>query len=230
VLDSGVEPLDEGVGYVEFLIDRALWFSDKIDCRFDASAGGKTNCYGLRREDVAMRYPVLKDSIHSGFRFAIDVGALVGSGLYTPGDHYIGVRAGDISGQRSLVDEMKVTFNCIEETGNVPSFGFIENPNPGFSYHGTIPVTGWALDNDGVGVVYVYVDGFLQPGTATYGLLRPDIAAANPGYVDNPNSGFTYNLDTTVLANGKHNVEVYVADKLSQFTLIGERLIWVGNP
>ena len=35
------------------------------------------NCYGLRRHDLVPIFPHIKDAPHSGFRFVLDVGALV---------------------------------------------------------------------------------------------------------------------------------------------------------
>ena len=38
-----------GVGYVELMIDRALWANSRRDCTFDAELNGPVDCYGLRR-------------------------------------------------------------------------------------------------------------------------------------------------------------------------------------
>jgi len=228
-LDSGVEINDEGVGYVELLIDHALWANDKLDCRYLPAAGGKADCYGLRREDVSTVFPTLKDAIHSGYRFVLDVGTLIRNGWYSPGDHWLTIRAGDISGQRAQIDEIKVTFNCAEDIPNQGGFGFIETPNPGYSYHDGITVTGWALDWEHVQSVTVLVDGVVQ-GVATYGLLRTDVASWYPGYFNNPNAGWTFNLDTTQTANGRHFIQAIITDFAGQTALIGERLIYIGNP
>lgn len=227
-LDSGTEINNEGVGYVELLIDHSLWANSLLDCGYLAAAGGKVDCYGLRREDISRMFPTLKDSIHSGFRFVLDVGALVRSGLYAPGDHWLTIRAGDIFNQRSQIDEIKVTFECAEDIANEASLGYIELPPPGYAYHGTIPVSGWALDLEGVATVNILVDGVFQ-GVATYHGARPDIAQQYPGYVNNPNSGWTFNLDTTKTANGHHNVQAEVLDAKGATTLLGERLIYINN-
>jgi N-acetylmuramoyl-L-alanine amidase len=228
-LDSGVEVNDEGVGYVELLIDHALWANDKLDCTYWPPAGGRLNCYGIRREDIAARFPSIKDSIHSGFRMGIDVGALIRSQLYARGDHWLTIRVGDVLNQQAEIDEIKVTFNCIEDSPNLDSFGFIENPLPGYSYHGTIPVTGWALDPDGVFQVEISVDGAVQ-GLATYHLPRTDVASWYPGYPDDPNAGFSFSLDTTPLSNGEHQIQELVIDNTGAITLTGQRLIYVNNP
>jgi len=227
-LDSGVERNDEGVGYVELLIDHALWANDKRDCTYIPAAGGKVDCYGLRREDVSTVFPGLKDSVHSGFRFVLDVGYLIRNGWYSPGDHWLTIRSGDISGQRSQIDEIKVTFNCAEDIPNQTGFGFIETPNPGYSYHDTVTVTGWALDWEHVYSVTISVDGIAQ-GDATYGLPRTDVAGWYPGYFNNPNSGWTFDLDTTQMSSGRHNIQALIRDFAGQTALIGERLIYVNN-
>lgn len=227
-LDSGIETNDEGVGYVELLIDHALFANDKRDCTYIAAAGGKTNCYGLRREDVTTVFPLLKDSLHSGFRFVFDVGALIRSHLYAPGDHWLTIRSGDVSGQRSQIDEIKVTFNCAEDLGNENTFGFIETPLYGFAYDNTITVTGWALDHEGVSQVAVSVDGIFQ-GFATYHQPRLDVASWYPGYPDNPNAGWKFDLDTTTLSSGRHNIQVVVIDSPGVAIALGERLIYINH-
>ena len=94
-LDSGVNANDSGVGYVELLIDRALYNNNKIDCFYAPETGGLTNCYGLRRLDIANIYPSLRDSLHSGFRYVLDISQLINCGLYAPGHHTLSIRAGD---------------------------------------------------------------------------------------------------------------------------------------
>lgn len=228
-LDSGVERNNEGIGYVELLIDHSIWANSLLDCGYLAAAGGRVDCYGLRREDVSGDYPTLKDSIHSGFRFVIDAGVLMRNGWYGPGDHWLTIRAGDVASQRAQIDEIKVTFNCVEDIPNEGSFGFIENPPPGYAYSKTIEVSGWALDHDGVSTVKILIDGAFQ-GNATYHLARPDVASAYPGYVDNPNGGWTFSLDTTPIADGQHKLQAEVIDSKGVVVFIGEEAIQISNP
>lgn len=228
-LDAGLQPQDTGVGYVELLIDRALWANSKIDCFFSAATGGPTDCYGLVRQDIKQLFPSLDDSLHSGFRFVLDVGALVGSGLYTRGHHTLSGRAGDHGDQDSMFHEISVSFNCFEDFPNAGSIGDVVGIRPGMLVGGTVIVDGWALDVHAVKSVQVAVDG-IPVGTATYGFANPTVSSNYPGYPNSAFPGFRFLLDTTLLSNGVHFLSVTVFDFLDQPTLIAERRFVVGNP
>ncbi|MEO8503569.1 MAG: Ig-like domain-containing protein [Acidobacteriota bacterium] len=226
-LDSGIEINNEGVGYVELLIDHSFYSNSLSDCRRIPGIGN-VDCYGQRREDISLVFPSLIDSIHSGFRFMIDAGALMRAGWYGPGDHWLTIRAGDVASQRSQLDEIKVTFTCAEDIPNEGSIGLIESPLPGYTYSNSIQVNGWALDFEGVASVKILVDGVPQ-GTATYGLSRLDVATAHPGYTNNPNGGWTFTLDTKPIANGQHKLQAEVTDIHGEVVLLGEYQIYIGN-
>jgi hypothetical protein len=234
-LDAGVTPQDSGVAYVELLIDRSLFTNSKLDCHFSKAQGGLSDCYGIRRLDVEETFPTLPDSPHSGFRFVLDVGALIsatdffGEPLYTPGSHTLTIRAGDHFTQVTDIAEIDVTFTCRDFTQNDDSLGQITFPDGGLIYGGTINVNGWALDLEGVQQVQILIDGS-SVGIATYGLPFPGIASLYPSYPQNANPGFTFALDTTQLSNGDHELEALVIDNPGADTFIGKRTITVDNP
>jgi hypothetical protein len=232
VLDAGVEAgKDMGVGWVELLIDGSIYANSKTDCFFDDDLGGLTDCYGLRRLDIERLFPTLANAPQSGFRFVLDVGALIDFG-WVRGQHVLTIRAGDISGQIANVDEIPVTFFCDEDTGNEASFGRIGFPSEGAVLSGTAVVTGWALDWEGVSRVDVYVDGGFA-GTATYGQARPKVASSYPGYPNSAGPGYYMMLDTTAFPDGRHDLQVVVYDMLGEpgdsDTLIGEKSFFVNN-
>ncbi|HEX4495306.1 MAG TPA: hypothetical protein VIE43_06525 [Thermoanaerobaculia bacterium] len=229
-LDAGTTDADTGVAYVELEIDRALVANSLTDCTFDAAAGGFSNCYGIRRLDIEQVYPTLKDSPHSGFRFVLDVGALIASNTYTQGAHVLTIRSGDHASQVSNIAEIPVTFSCDQNQFDEGSVGDIDLPVNGLLYHGVINATGWALDWEGVNSVQVLVDGQFF-GTANYGFPRPDVFALSyyPGYPNVVDPGWTFALDTTKLANGEHFIDVVVTDRLGAVTYIGKRRIVVNN-
>ncbi|HXU45498.1 MAG TPA: Ig-like domain-containing protein [Thermoanaerobaculia bacterium] len=228
-LDSGVQDDDTGVGYVELMIDRAVYANTQSDCFYSRDTGGLTQCYGLRRLDIEKQYRGLPDSPHAGWRFVLDIGALMAFG-YGPGLHTLTVRSGDLFGQTVNIAEMPVTFSCDEDLGNENSFGLIDFPSPnGLLYSGTIQVTGWALDWEGVHQVRVFIDGALQ-GLATTGFSKPEVNALYPGYRESFVSGFRFALDTTQFSNGRHSINVVVVDDTGATTLIGERDITIANP
>jgi hypothetical protein len=245
-LDSGLTDFDTGVAYVELLIDRARGFdpdpptfenpveySTDLSCTFDANQGGLSNCYGIRRVDIEKVYPSLKDSPHSGFRFVLDIGHLVGGGYYLQGHHILTIRAGDHASQLRDIAEIPVTFVCDQNPPDLPnegSVGDIDLPGNGLLYHGVVTTTGWALDWNGVQSIQILVDG--NPvGNATYGLPRPDVFELSyyPGFPGGGAPGWQFHLDTTRLNNGEHFLDVIVTDNLGATTDIGRRRFVVNN-
>lgn len=228
-MDLGLTDEDTGVGYVEILLDGAILYNSQVDCINWAPAGGLTNCYGLRRTDLEPIFPYVRDAPHSGFRFALDVGALIELAGYTQGSHKITIRAGDHADQVVNIDEMFAYFVCDETILNEEGFGDIYGPRNGLTYAGTVTAQGWALDWEGVGQVLILVDGEIV-GQATYGQARPGVSALYPGYPDSALPGWTYQLDTTKLADGKHDLEVLVRDLVGGETYIGKRTFTTYNP
>jgi len=229
-LDVGVEIGDQGVGYVELLIDGVIHRNSLISCHYSAGMGGLTDCYGLERLDVARSYQNISDAVRSGFRFVLDVGDLISRIGYTPGKHVLTIRSGDIAGQVANIAEIPVFFSCDNFTNNRASFGEIRRPRGGLIYQGTVEATGWALDADRVVEVQIHVDGELF-GDAEYGFARPMISNLFPGYPDSALPGWRFFLDTTALSDGPHTFQVLVRDLLSELTLIGERsFVVLNNP
>lgn len=227
-LDAGVTADDYGVGYVELLIDRAVWANSQVDCRFSAIEGGYSDCYGIRRVDIERIFPSLKDSPHSGFRFVLDVGFLISFIGYTPGSHVLTVRAGDHASQVRNIAEITANFSCDEDGLNENSFGDIDLPSNGLLHHGTILTSGWALDWEGISSISILVDGH-QIGFATPGFARPDISSLFPGFPESAAPGWRFNLDTTQFANGEHFIDVIVTDDLGVQTYIGKRRFVINN-
>src|SRR6185295_9590931 len=228
-LDSGVQVDDTGIGYVELLIDRAVFSNTQSDCDYDSHTGGLTQCYGLRRLDIEHQFPGLPNSPHAGWRFVLDIGELMAEG-YRPGAHTITIRSGDLFGQVVNIAEMPVTFSCDEDLGNENSFGLIGYPTKALTYAGTIEARGWALDHEGVDKVQIFVDGAFQ-GLATRGLASSqNVILQYPGYPESAIANWSFLLDTTLFSNGRHSINVVVVDDFGASTLIGERDIQIGNP
>lgn len=228
VLDAGVDDQDHGVGYVELMIDRAVWANTQVDCRNSFPEGGLSDCYGFRRFDVERIFPSLRDSPHSGFRFVLDVGLLISGVGYTQGSHILTIRAGDHADQVRNVAEIPVTFSCDEDILNENAFGDIDLPHRGLLYSGVVTSTGWALDFEGVNTVRILVDG-TERGFATLGRPRPEVTFLYPGYPESALPGWEFLLDTRLLANGQHFIETLVTDDFGAQTLVGRRRFVVNN-
>jgi hypothetical protein len=124
----------------------------------------------------------------------------------------------------------------------VPPFGIVETPiDNATGVTGSIPVTGWALDDVRVVSVKVYRDpvageapGVLVPiGTATFVPgARPDIALAYPTTPFNTQAGWGYLLLTNVLPNrgaGTYRLHMYATDQEGNQKLLGSRTITCTN-
>ena len=237
-LDVNAANNNPGVAYVELLIDGALTFSSQRDCHYDTTAGGLTDCYGIRRLDLEQNFPGLKDAPHAGFRFALDVGFLLGTTdingvpLYTPGSHQIGIRVGDQFENVTDIASIVVFFTCRDFTQDDLSIGHIDTPLPGLIYGGVIPVSGWALDFQGVFAVQIYIDGNYITQTTPF-FPRTDVAMAYPSYPNALDSGWLTFIDTTQFSNGIHQLSVIVVDNSSPMkntTFIGKLPITIENP
>lgn len=227
-LDQGVEIGDSGVKYVELLINGAIYANSHTDCFFSPVTGGYTNCYGLPSLDVEAQFPTVPHSPRARFRFVLDVGMLIEEFDFSIGLHWLTIRSGDVIGQVANIAEIPVFFSCAEFIGNQASFGFIDQPVQGQLVSGNFLVTGWALDGEGVTSVRVFLDGDLQ-GTATYGQPRPDVLARYPGYPNSAAAGWSFLLNTRVVEDGIHHIQVEVTDGAGVVTLIGEQYLTIRN-
>lgn len=222
-LDLGLTQEDTGVSWVELETNGAIVGNTRTSCVFNPTQGGLTNCLGLPRLDLEGRFPFAFNAPSAGFRFALDVGALITSGLATRGSNTLTARAGDISNQFEDIFDVPVNFLCEEEVSE-PSFGQIESPRQGRIYSGSLTFEGWALDGEGIDRVEVYVDGDLLPGTAFGAGLgtRPIVAAEYPGFEDTEAPVWRLkDFDTNQLANGVHQLQVRVVDDEGDSVFIG---------
>jgi Bacterial Ig domain len=228
-LDLGVEIGDQGVGYVELLIDGAIAANSKTSCFFSFATGGFSNCYGLSRLDVERMIPFALNAPNSGFRFVLDIGMLITQGQISQGNHTLTIRAGDISTQVANIAEVPVNFFCDTNLPNEGSFGFIESPNVGPQYSGTVVIQGWALDIDGISRVEVFIDG-AYVGNASYGVdSRPSVAVQYPGFPNALAPVFRFLFDSNTVSDGVHQLELIARDLLDHPTEIGEMSFIVEN-
>lgn len=232
-LDLGLTQEDTGISWVELETNGAIVGNTRTSCTFDPLAGGLTNCYGLPRLDLEARFPFVLNAPSAGYRFVLDVGALIVTDQAPRGSNLLTVRAGDWSNQHEDVDDVPVNFFCAEEVSE-PAFGRIESPRKNRLYSGLLTFEGWALDGEGVVEVEVFVDGKLIPGTM-YGAglgTRPLVESEYPGFQDTEAPVWRLeDFDTTELTNGEHMVQVQVIDGEGHTHFIGGEVPFrVENP
>jgi len=105
--------------------------------------------------------------------------------------------------------------------------GELENPKHRELIEGLLEIKGWYMDPAGVSQVIVWIDG-QYTGEAFYGDARPDIEAAYPEY-KNGTAGFTYQLDTTPMAEGSHTLSIQVINQAGDEKRLGERTFYIGQ-
>jgi hypothetical protein len=105
----------------------------------------------------------------------------------------------------------------------------LDSPSDGRTVSGSYRVSGWFLDPKGVSRIEIFVDG-VSVGDAVYGSQRLDVAKAYTAY-NNPNSGFSFTLDTLRLGNNmKHTVVVEETSTTGAKTKLAARTFIVSNP
>jgi hypothetical protein len=101
------------------------------------------------------------------------------------------------------------------QTASNPVHVSIGRPNStDKTFSGAAAIGGWALDdNAAISKVTVSVDG-VPLGNAAYGGNRPDVCAVYPNRQGCPNVGWSFVMDTTMLADGDHKLSItaYGAD------------------
>jgi hypothetical protein len=115
--------------------------------------------------------------------------------------HMLQITATSATGQRATYSRSFQVNNALTGPGRLA----INQPNSGNSYLGTVQFNGWAVHSSlQVTAVSITIDG-VPYGAASYGTPRADVCAVYPG-PNCPNIGWTFQLDTTQLADGQHTL------------------------
>ncbi len=110
-----------------------------------------------------------------------------------------------------------------------PPFGVFEGLGPGRNAGtGILPLTGWALDDDGIARVDIFVDGVVA-GRADLRQNRPDVGILFPGFPDSNRAGFGFLLDSTEYLNDMHAVSARVTTNTGEQLWLGPRMIQFTN-
>ena len=92
--------------------------------------------------------------------------------------------------------------------------GYVDVPAPGKQaiFNGNSVIEGWAVSNEGIEEIAIYVDRQYVSSAQTGG-SRPDVAAAFPKEAHAGSSGWRASINVTDLAVGSHDVVVQVVAK-----------------
>ncbi|QLY79117.1 N-acetylmuramoyl-L-alanine amidase [Clostridium intestinale] len=163
-----------------------------IDDEYQSSAE-----IGINRYDVNNAYPKY-NTIDSGYKLTLD------KTKFKVGSHKLKVETISNSG-KVYYQERNFVLNKMASLMN------LESPYLNYYFLSSSPilnVSGWAITNDGVKDIKVYVDNKFV-SNAVYGGYRPDVASAYPKY-NKEYSGFSYSLDLSKYPKGKHTIKVIV--------------------
>ena len=171
-----------------------------------------------------------------------------GSALVTVSINPSGLLPGTYTGTITIADPQAVNSPQIVNvtlivyssgSKNLP-WGAFDTPISGSTVTGSIPVTGWALDNIGIESVKIYRkptagegSGLIYIGNAVIVEgARPDIEAAFPGYPNNYKAGWGYLMLTNALpgqGNGTFILYANVVDKEGNVVNLGTKTIYCDN-
>ena len=155
---------------------------------------------GGNRPDVCAVFPGRAGCPYVGWNFVLDTAKV------SNGNHILEITATSTSGRRATIS---AAFAVANVTTGIPMKIFVDNPGPeNFALEGLANFSGWALDDAAAMTnVTISIDGAPR-GTATYGIYRPDVCTAYPGRPGCPYVGWTFPIDTNLIPDGVHTLEV----------------------
>jgi hypothetical protein len=177
----------------------------------------------LPRIDIVEAYPNYPGIQHIAPGFQIGILA----SRFTNGSHTIAVK---VFASDGTVTELGRRTISIDNTLNQAPFGNVDIPDLSgtFNASGSFPVSGWALDTDGIAKVEVLIDGGVVQN-AMYGDPRPDVANTFADWPAALYSAFVANVDTTRIQDGVHTLDVRATDNTGLARLIGRRVVQIFN-
>jgi hypothetical protein len=108
-------------------------------------------------------------------------------------------------------------------------FGYLNGLSGGQNAGGgVLQITGWALDDDGIERVEIYVDGVIY-NVAHYGQNNPPVEILFPGYPDGAWNGFGIHLDSTRYSNDLHTFSARVTSNSGEQVWLDPVVIQVNN-
>jgi hypothetical protein len=166
------------------------------------------------------------------------------SGVVTVSVDASGLAAGTYSGTIQVSDPnagnspqtVSVNLNINTPGYDADPFGSFDTPQDGAYVSGSIPVTGWALDDIGIESVKIYREAgndlvYIGDSIFVEG-ARPDIESAFPGYPNNSRAGWGYMMLTNFLpygGNGTFTLYSMATDLSGHEVILGSKTITVDN-
>jgi len=129
--------------------------------------------------------------------------------------------------------DLPVHLKVINAADDQVPFGDLASPTEGSTVSGSLPITGWALDDvclQGVTINRVVNGQTIYIGDALFVEgTRPDVAAAFPNYPNATRAGWGYVLLTNFLPEGALTLKIIAKDTAGKETVLGTRNVTVDN-
>lgn len=169
-----------------------------------------TAAYGGNRPDVCAVYPGRNGCPNVGWAFPFD------TSLLSDGSHTLEVRGVSVGGRQATAT---ATFNTSNASGS-PIKISVDRPNSqSAALSGIANLGGWAIDaNASIETVAILVDGVAY-GNAEYGGNRADVCSLLSG-AGCPNVGWNGSIDTTLLSDGSHTLQIAATSSDGQHATI----------
>jgi hypothetical protein len=165
----------------------------------------------------------------------VDVSVSVDTTGLSPGNYNGTITITDANASNSP-QTVAVSLNIYEPGQTTSPFGVFATPIDGVMVSGSIPVTGWALDDVGVQGVQIFREegkSLVYIGDAVFVEgARPDVEQAYPRYPQNYKAGWGYMMLTHFLpggGNGIFNIEAVVTDMEGNQVTLGKKTITCVN-
>jgi hypothetical protein len=107
------------------------------------------------------------------------------------------------------------SFSCSASRENLHPMlpiGYVDAPQNGAAVKGALAASGWALSEDGVADIEVYIDRAFVTST-TPNTPRPDVLEKNPLFRSDPNPGWNASIDLGHITPGAHEFTVQVRSR-----------------
>ncbi|MDQ1350892.1 MAG: hypothetical protein QG657_1194, partial [Acidobacteriota bacterium] len=149
-----------------------------------------------------------------------------------------GLTAGDYTGTIAISDSaavnspdlVTVNLKVKAAADDLPPFGEMATPADGATIYGSVPITGWILDDVEVADVKIYYNEGSYVGTAIFVEgARSDVAAAYSYFPKYYRAGWGYMLLTNSLADGAYTLTAIATDINGKTTSFGPKSVTIDN-
>ncbi len=162
----------------------------------------------------------------------------VGSAVIAIGIEPSALALGEYTGTVTITDPdatnspltVQVNLAVIDPSQNQAPIGEMSFPTDGLVVNGSVPVTGWALDDIDVASLKLFYNQGSALGDAIFvDGARGDIEAQYPDYPCNYRAGWGYMLLTNSLPDGVYALYAVATDNAGKTTTFGPRTVTIDN-